>query len=1211
MRRGLGRWRFFNGWLRGGGVGRKLLTFLVLLAIVVALLPLLVAKTPLLNVVLSAALPSDAIRVTAREASLSWISGPSLSGLEVRDSAGGVVFAAERITLDRAPLYLLMGPRELGTIEVIRPTLNLKVRPDGSNLEDIAQTLRTHFSSGQAEPVDAAAKQTTALAVQVVEGTILIEDAATNRRWRIDGVAVQYDTRGATGGLGRGSASAQIAEIGQNGAAAMPGGRFSISLQPADAGREQLALQVEGVPLAAAEPWLRRFVAGSELSGTLSGQGTANWTATAAAFPTDLTSSGTLAIDRLDATAPRLLGDRVRLARVELPWRLTSQPTGLAIEDFALRTDVGQVALRGRLDPKLDAARHDLELRGSFDIARLAAMLPHALRIRADTTITSGAIEVAGRYQPHEGGQIISGSVRAAQLSATSAGKPFRWDQPVDARFALRRAGGTMQLDTLQCNSKFLKIDAAGDAQKFVTNAAFDLDSLAEQLGQFVDLSGTKLAGTGTAKLNWQHTAADQFSASASGELTQLIVSLRDGAVWSEPQLEIRADAAGALDPNSHRPTRVDSAKLAINGQGDELYAQLTGTVGLSSDKPAWPLAVRATGRIARWLTRVRPWFAPDPWQVDGQSELSANVRIVGNMLEARDAKLVVTGLRAAAPGWNINESRVELAGDVRWDGAVGELASRSVQLVTSTVSLATKDIHYRGAEQIVGQLTGAAAFRADLARLAAWRATADRPAQYQPKGELTGNVRFAQQADRITGELSASGQNLALLTRTASTAPASRGVPAPGYETIWQEPQLALRGTASYERAADRLVIDQFQIQSNTLQAAASGQIQNVSTAGDVNLNGALNYDLAQITPLLRPYVGNGVQLTGREQARFAIAGKLTDNGAPRALLTGAALGEPSPNHSITGRGNPVAIHWSRRVRAQLELPWGGANVYGLPFGAGRLAANLADGAIRVQPLSLTVGEGQLTAVPYVRFDPQPSEVSLPAGPLLTNVRISPEVSNAMLKYVAPVLAGVTQSEGAFSMQLDGTRVPLAEPKRADAAGRLTVHSVRVAPGPMARELIGVAQQIEALAKRRDPSPNPSPIWGGAGGGASRPPVTLLTIRDQQVNFRIVEGRVHHQNLEFQVGDVAMRTQGSVGLDETLALTLFVPIQDAWIAKEPLLAGLKGQSLQVPVSGTLTRPKLDERAIANLSGQLIQNAAGQAIGGELNKALDKLFKSR
>ena len=112
-------------------------------------------------------------------------------------------------------------------------------------------------------------------------------------------------------------------------------------------------------------------------------------------------------------------------------------------------------------------------------------------------------------------------------------------------------------------------------------------------------------------------------------------------------------------------------------------------------------------------------------------------------------------------------------------------------------------------------------------------------------------------------------------------------------------------------------------------------------------------------------------------------------------------------------------------------------------------------------------------------------------------------------------------------------------------------------------------------------------------------------------MNFRVVDGRVYHQNMEFQVGDVVLRSQGSVGLDETIALTLQIPIQDAWIAKEPLLAGLKGQSLQVPVTGTLKRPQMDQRAIANLSGQLIQNAAGQAVGNELNKALDKFLKPR
>jgi hypothetical protein len=262
----------------------------------------------------------------------------------------------------------------------------------------------------------------------------------------------------------------------------------------------------------------------------------------------------------------------------------------------------------------------------------------------------------------------------------------------------------------------------------------------------------------------------------------------------------------------------------------------------------------------------------------------------------------------------------------------------------------------------------------------------------------------------------------------------------------------------------------------------------------------------------------------------------------------------------------------------------------------------------MRVEPMSLAVGEGRLTTSPHVRFDPQPAEVTLPAGPVLAGVRISPDVSEAMLKYLAPVLAGATQSEGMFSLDLDGMRVPLGEPRQAESAGRLTVHSVRVVPGPLAQQWIALAQQIESLVKSRDP--------GRRGIGVGDDParerqVTLLSIRDQQVNFRVTDGRVHHQTMEFQVGDITMRTQGSVGFDETISLALHVPFQDKWIAKEPLLAGFKGQSLEVPISGTLTRPQMDHRAIASITQQLLQGAAQQAIGGELNKALDKLFKSR
>ena len=115
--------------------------------------------------------------------------------------------------------------------------------------------------------------------VHLVEATIVTDDVATGRQWRLQNVSVQYDTHGIVG-----SATGNIM-VSDHGGAAIPAGRFALSLKSGENGRQQLSFQADQVALAMAEPWLRRFAAGSELSGTLNGQASATWTLTSAAFP--------------------------------------------------------------------------------------------------------------------------------------------------------------------------------------------------------------------------------------------------------------------------------------------------------------------------------------------------------------------------------------------------------------------------------------------------------------------------------------------------------------------------------------------------------------------------------------------------------------------------------------------------------------------------------------------------------------------------------------------------------------------------------------------------------------------------------------------------------------------------------------------------------------------------------------------------------------
>ena len=220
--------------LRAGGIRRKLLVFLVLVAIVVALAPMIVAKTSLRNVLVAAAMPSDALRISTGGASLSWISGPSVTGLVVTDSAGNTLLTADSIAADRAPANMLLNSNDLGIVRIHRPTIHLKVRPDGSNLEDALQKLLADVSKPAVPQVDNtnAPEQPVAFAIQISEGTIFAEDTATGRMWRIDGLNAQYDCHGANGGLGNGSLAGQISVAGPGGAAPIPAGRFAIALKP-------------------------------------------------------------------------------------------------------------------------------------------------------------------------------------------------------------------------------------------------------------------------------------------------------------------------------------------------------------------------------------------------------------------------------------------------------------------------------------------------------------------------------------------------------------------------------------------------------------------------------------------------------------------------------------------------------------------------------------------------------------------------------------------------------------------------------------------------------------------------------------------------------------------------------------------------------------------------------------------------------------------
>ena len=242
-----------------------------------------------------------------------------------------------------------------------------------------------------------------------------------------------------------------------------------------------------------------------------------------------------------------------------------------------------------------------------------------------------------------------------------------------------------------------------------------------------------------------------------------------------------------------------------------------------------------------------------------------------------------------------------------------------------------------------------------------------------------------------------------------------------------------------------------------------------------------------------------------------------------------------------------------------------------------------------------MQVSEGRLTLAPVLSLAAQPATVDIAGGPLLTKVHLTQEMC-ARTQIRGPDPRQRHAGGRLVLGQIGAGKLPLADPWSGNLPGRMQIHSIDVRPGAFAGELVGLARQVETIL-------NPTQM-------DARAP-SLLTISNQDVDFRLVDRRVYHRNLQFKAGPMTVTTHGSVGIDdESLAIIATFNVPDTWMGK---FAGARqpGQGIEVPIEGTLSKPKFDAKIIPAVAGSLIGGAvegAAEKILQPLGKRLDQLF---
>ena len=516
---------------------------------------------------------------------------------------------------------------------------------------------------------------------------------------------------------------------------------------------------MENLPLEMFAPLLERFAPGVEASGRLSTNVEGRFRAPAKLE--SLSVEGTLGVRELLVTAPALGTDRVALARLDAGCRLAYEDGKLQIERLTTQSDVGSASLSGTFElgdgssPELLAwlPRQTFDAQGQVDLARLANLLPDTLRIREGTQIISGQLQAALAARPKPDRTEWTGRLMASNLAAMAGGRRLVWQQPILIALAAHQTAEGPVVESLKCESDFLKADLSGTPQEMTARAAFDLKRLAAELSQFVDLGGLALAGDGWARLTWQRGPDQGFRALGELELKNFQFTAGDRRPWFEPSLTASFSATGRGDSVS--AARLDAARFEVaagDAPADQVEVRLTQPVLDLRRGGQWPLEIRSKGQLARWLPRIAPWVELDDFELAGSYELGAQVTASADSVAAKEARLDVTDLKFRSGGRTVTEPKAQIIASGSWDHAARRLAVASASLTVGGLSARATDVVAAFEPGGKTELAGTVQCQGSLQELARWAFDSSSP--WQLFGHLAGNVKFRQQGQTITGTL-------------------------------------------------------------------------------------------------------------------------------------------------------------------------------------------------------------------------------------------------------------------------------------------------------------------------------------------------------------------------------------------------------------------------------------------------------------------------
>ncbi|HEY7424003.1 MAG TPA: hypothetical protein VH682_07190, partial [Gemmataceae bacterium] len=872
-----------KGKAKEGKWKRRLLAAFLLFSLLVLLSPLLIARTPLRNWLVAAALKQFAGDVRIGGASLGWFRPPVFTDIEVRDRDGRTLLRAPRVEGSKSLAALLCHPFDLGEFHFTQTALHIVCCRDSTNLE-AALAYWLQKREGQPDR-DGLTLEGVAVRAEFTQASLTLEDEDTGRTWTLDpvdlSVAVPRDRRTPL----RFQLNATVADAHRTGRLDADLAAYLIETNEGKPRvRVEGSLHAEDAPLAAAELFLRRFEPQIKLDGRLNAALTLRQGDGQPGSP-DVRLEGDASLQALTLSDPLLGPDTLRLARVEAPCRLAVDGSRLSVEQLEVRSEVGKVSLGGTVDLALDM--RDLlrqpghRLDAELDLARLAGLVPNTLHLTKDTQILSGSLTLHLRSSIRADSLVWEGDLRTSDLQGQYQGQRLTWKEPLAVLFtAHQEIGGFPVLERFQCASDFLRVEMSGSLEEWTARANFNLGRLGEHLAGFVDLGSLRVRGEGVARLTARHNPRGGYR--LEGDLQFNKMNLADGGrSWREDNLIVRLDLVGESALGG--AYRVNAGGLHVLAGQDGIDLDLLEPIADVAALRAARVRLRVHGDLTRWHGRLNSLTGLlEGVHAAGQIELDGRLRYETEAVQLEDIKVAGQAIRMQGFGLSVDEPALDFTTSGRWLPARETLELQHTRLSCPTVTLQAPAVTLDTDRVGAWQITAGTTVQGDVARLRRCLLTVPPNTPDLLAGALAGHIDLRPDEGRQVVQLDLTVQDLAF------------GPPA---APAWREPRVHLTGQGVYDLLKDSFQIVQLHLESQSLNGDASGQVAALSSDMELSLEGKLGYDLEKLEPQLRPYLGAGVKLTGRDTRPFRIAGALaTPETKPLDVAVGPAPEPTAP---------------------------------------------------------------------------------------------------------------------------------------------------------------------------------------------------------------------------------------------------------------------------------------------------------------------------